>query len=363
MVRKIVHVDMDAFYASVEQRDRPELRGKPVIVGGTPSGRGVVCTASYEARRYGIRSAMPATQAARLCPDGVFLRPDFERYLAVSRQVREIFHRFTDLVEPLSLDEAHLDVTENKVREPSATRIAEAIRAAISGELHLTASAGVAPNKFVAKVASDVNKPDGLLVVPPSAVEAFVRDLPVRRIPGVGPVTERSLKRVGIRTCRDFLDHDEQTLREWFGPSGRRFRNLARGIDPRPVEPNNVRKSVSIEDTFGRDLESMEESLVELDLLCERLAERLIRHDLTGRTVTLKVRYDDFRTVTRSRTLDHVVREKRALVEATAALVTETEIGRRAVRLIGVGVSGLEGSIGGRQGTLGFGAPARESGG
>lgn len=349
---------MDAFYASVEQRDRPELRGRPVVVGGSPSGRGVVCTASYEARRFGVHSAMPAARAVRLCPDAVFLRPDFERYVRESRRVRAVFDRFTDRVEPLSLDEAYLDVTENKVGEPSATRVAEAIRAAIATEIGLTASAGVAPNKFVAKVASDARKPDGLLVVPPSRVEAFVRDLPVRRVPGVGPVTERTLRRRGIRTCGDFLRHDEETLREWFGSGGRRFARFARGIDPRPVEPNGVRKSISIEDTFARDLESDEAVAQELDLLCERLAERLVRHDLSGRTVTLKVRFEDFSTVTRSRTLDRMLGGKGELLAAAASLLSETEAGRRPVRLLGVGLSGLEGRVGGRQATFGFGPPA-----
>jgi len=346
---------MDAFYASVEQRDRPEYRDRPVIVGGSPTGRGVVCTASYEARRFGVGSAMPASQAVRLCPDAVFLRPDFPRYSRVSRQVREIFERFTDRIEPLSLDEAYLDVTVNKAGEPSATRVAQSIRAAIADELHLSASAGVAPNKFVAKVASDHDKPDGLVVVPPSDVAAFVRELPVRRLPGVGPVTEKALKRYGIRVCSDFLTHDEATLHEWFGGAGRRYFEMACGIDRRPVEPNGTRKSISIEDTFSRDLETIEEALEELDHLCARLEERLARLDLTGRAVTLKVKFSDFRICTRSRTLERVVRERDEILAVVTELLAETDVGRRPVRLLGVGLTGLDGEIGGRQGTFGFG--------
>jgi len=345
---------MDAFFAAIEQRDRPELAGLPVVVGGSPTSRGVVSTASYEARRHGIRSAMPSSQARRLCPDAVFIRPDIARYREVSRQVREVFLRYTDLVEPLSLDEAFLDVTTNKQAIPSATWAADAIRADIRRETGLTASAGVAPNKFLAKVASDMNKPDGLVVVPPDEVEAFVRDLPVRRIPGVGPVTGGRCAAAGIETCGDFLRFSEAELERLFGRSGPWFRQLARGVDPRPVVSSGERKSVSIEDTFARDLTDASQILEVLYELAGRLAARLDRTGLTGRTVTLKIRYSDFQTVTRSRTLFCAIASARALVNVGRQLITETEWTTRPVRLLGLGVSHLRETGATSQATFGF---------
>lgn len=340
-LRKIVHVDMDAFYASVEQRDRPELRGRAVIVGGQPDSRGVVCTASYEARVFGVHSAMPTAQAYRLCPHGVFLRPDFVRYKAVSRQIQAIFRDVTELVEPLSLDEAFLDVTQNALGEPSATRVAEHLRARIRRETGLTASAGVAPNKFLAKVASDMDKPDGLTVIGPERVQAVLAELPVRRIPGVGRKSAERCRARGIEVASDFLRHDVEQLVRWFGSAGPRYRELAQGIDLRRVQPDRERKSVSIEDTLPEDLRSRAEAAAFLDDLAERLAERLLRAEARGKTVVLKVKYADFQQITRSRTLTAPTREHATLHEVALALLEQTEVGERPVRLLGIGVTNL----------------------
>ncbi len=268
-LRKIVHVDMDAFYASVEQRDDPSLRGKPVVVAWRGN-RSVVCAASYEARRFGVRSAMPAITAERLCPEAIFLPPDFTRYKAVSRAVREIFQRHTDLIEPLSLDEAYLDVTENKTSLPTATRVAKTIRQQIREELFLTASAGVAPNKFLAKIASDWRKPDGLFVIQPTDLDTFLPPLPVGRIPGVGKVTETRLKQIGIQTVGDLQRFDLSSLEAQFGRYGSRLYQLARGIDHSLVVPDRLTKSISAEDTFPRDI-----PLSETEELIRGLAEKV----------------------------------------------------------------------------------------
>lgn len=344
-LRKIIHVDMDAFYASVEQRDRPELRGKPVVVGGPPQSRGVVCTASYEARKFGVHSAMPCAQAYRLCPEAVFVMPDFSKYSEVSERIHEIFREYTERVEPLSLDEAFLDVTENRIGEVSATRVAERIRADIRAATGLTASAGVAPNKFLAKVASDLKKPDGLAVIRPERVEEFLRDLPVRKVPGIGKVTEEACHRHGIRTCSDFLRHTEEQLVAWFGSSGPWFLQLARGIDPRPVVTDWVRKSCGIEDTFARDLTTTGAALAELERLAKGLEARLGSEPARGRTITLKVKYADFRQITRSRSLDHRTRDAGLILEVARELLAGTEVGRRPVRLLGLSVSNLDTEI------------------
>jgi len=341
-VRKVIHVDMDAFYAAVEQRDRPELRGRPVVVGGDPRGRGVVATASYEARPFGIHSAMPSAQAYRRCPHAVFLRPDFERYRAVSKQVQAIFRRHTDLVEPLSLDEAYLDVTENARGLPSATAVAEAIRAEVRAETGLTASAGVGPSKLVAKIASDVDKPDGLCVVPPGRVADFLRGLPVRRLPGVGRKTEEACRQHGIETCGDLLAIPEDRLLEWFGSAGLAYRERARGLDPRPVVPERDRKSVSVEDTFAADVHTRAESVAVLERLAGKLGERLAKSRERGRTVVLKVKYADFRQITRSRTLTRSVAAGPDLLAVAVDLLEQTEVGRRPVRLLGIGLSHLD---------------------
>ncbi|MCG3143159.1 MAG: DNA polymerase IV [Gammaproteobacteria bacterium] len=299
-LRKIVHVDMDAFYASVEQRDDASLRGKPVVVAWRGN-RSVVCAASYEARRFGVRSAMPAMRAERLCPDAIFIPPDFTRYKAVSRAVREIFSRHTGLVEPLSLDEAYLDVTENKLGLPTATRVAQMIRRQIREELNLTASAGVAPNKFLAKIASDWRKPDGLFVIQPGEVSAFLLPLPVGRIPGVGKATEARLKGLGIATVGDLRDLGIEALETKFGRYGRRLYELANGIDHSPVVSDRPRKSLSAEDTLERDL-----PLSETEGLIRRLAEKVwaaSRKDArVARTVVLKLKTSDFQILTRSLT-------------------------------------------------------------
>jgi DNA polymerase-4 len=339
--RKILHVDMDAFYASVEQRDDPSLRGRPVVVAWRGA-RSVVCAASYEARRYGVRSAMPAVRAERLCPDAVFVPPDFARYKQVSRHVREIFARHTDLVEPLSLDEAYLDVTTTKTNLPSATATAEAIRAAIHEETSLTASAGVAPNKFLAKIASDWRKPDGLFVVRPAQVERFLTPLAVARRPGVGKVTEGRMTALGIATVGDLRERPLVELEQQFGRWGRRLFELARGIDEHPVEPERPSLQVSAEDTFENDL-----PLDELAPHIERMAHKAWsgyqrETGRVARTVVLKLKTSDFRILTRSLTppthpasVDELVRIALTL-RARVALPEATRY-----RLVGVGLGGL----------------------
>jgi DNA polymerase IV len=299
-MRKIIHVDMDAFYASVEQRDDPSLRGRPVVVAWRGA-RSVVCAASYEARRYGVRSAMPAVRAERLCPEAVFVPPDFTRYRTVSRQVREIFRRHTELVEPLSLDEAYLDVTAPLSELPSATAIAESIRAAIRAELQLTASAGVASNKFLAKIASDWRKPDGLFVIRPRDVEVFLEPLPVGRLPGVGKVMEDRLAQMGIATVGQLRLREPAELERRFGRYGRRLHELARGIDERGVEPDRPVQSVSAEDTFERDL-LLDELAPHIARMAQKAWAASRKYERIGRTVVLKLKTADFRILTRSHT-------------------------------------------------------------
>src|SRR6516164_4917078 len=299
-LRKIVHIDMDAFYASVEQRDDPQLRGKPVVVAWRGN-RSVVCAASYEARKFGVRSAMPALRAERLCPNAVFLPPDFPRYRAVSRQVREILHRHTDLIEPLSLDEAYLDVTENKTGLPTATQVARIMREQIRTELCLTASAGVAPNKFLAKIASDWKKPDGLFVIQPEEVDFFLSSLPVGRLPGVGKVTEEKLTSLEVRTIMDLRGLELPALERRFGRYGVRLYQLARGIDESPVVPDRPTQSISAEDTFERDVpltetEPMIRKLAKLTWAASRKERRV------ARTVVLKLKTSEFKILTRSHT-------------------------------------------------------------
>lgn len=300
LLRKIIHIDMDAFYASVAQRDDPALRGRPVIVAWR-SPRSVVCAASYEARRYGVHSAMPASRAARLCPQGVFVPPDFPRYREVSAQVRAIFHRHTDLVEPLSLDEAYLDVTVNKQGLPTATAVARSIRAEIAALTGLTASAGVAPNKYLAKIASDWRKPDGLFVIQPAAIEAFIAALPVARLPGVGAATEAQLKTLGVTTVADLKAIDARALLAKFGRYGQRLHELARGEDHRPVVADRPVQSISAEQTFEHDLPP---ALVDaaLPALAEQVWRAAARAERVGRTVVLKLKTADFRTLTRHAT-------------------------------------------------------------
>ena len=337
-VRKIVHIDMDAFYASVEQRDNPELRGKPVIVAWRGN-RSVVCAASYEARKFGVRSAMPAVRAERLCPDAIFVPPDFTRYRAVSRLTREIFKRHTDLVEPLSLDEAYLDVTENKTGLPTATRVAITIREQIRQELNLTASAGVAPNKFLAKLASDWRKPDGLFVIQPDEVDAFLLPLPVGRLPGVGKVTEQRLEQLGVKTVRDLRELDQPALENSFGRYGLRLYELARGIDNNQVVPNRPTKSMSAEDTFEHDV-----GLSEIEPTIRRLAEKVWsasrKESRIPRTVVLKLKTSEFHILTRSHTPELPPASCEELTAIALALRERVELRpEQLFRLVGVGLS------------------------
>jgi len=337
-LRKIVHVDMDAFYASVEQRDDPGLRGKPVVV-AWKSTRSVVCAASYEARRFGVRSAMPAVRAERLCPEAVFVPPDFTRYRAVSKLTREIFKRHTDLIEPLSLDEAYLDVTENKTGLATATRVARAIRAQILEELNLTASAGVAPNKFLAKIASDWRKPNGIFVIQPEDVDRFLPPLPVGRLPGVGKVTESRLAEIGVKTVGDLCAFEMADLESRFGRHGQRLYELARGIDFSPVVPDRPTQSISAEDTFERDV-----PLSETEPLICRLAEKTWlasrKETRQARTVVLKLKTSDFRILTRSLTPPSPPSTCDELTSIALSLRDRVNLDTRQLyRLVGVGLS------------------------
>lgn len=339
-MRKILHIDMDAFYASVEQRDDPSLRGRPVVVAWRGA-RSVVCAASYEARVFGIRSAMPAVRAERLCPDAVFVPPDFVRYKAVSRQVREIFLSHTDLVEPLSLDEAYLDVTEPKVDSPSATATAEAIRARIREETSLTASAGVAPNKFIAKIASDWNKPDGLFVVKPAQVEAFLTPLPVGKIPGVGKVMQGKLTQLGIATVGDLRAFALEELQMRFGSFGGSLYRRARGIDERPVEPNQPVQSISSEDTFAEDV-PLEALVPMIQQLSERTWQASRKTERIARTVVLKLKTSQFRILTRSLTPDAPPASQPEFTRIALALLDRVDMpADTRYRLVGVGLSGF----------------------
>lgn len=340
-LRKIVHIDMDAFYASVEQRDNPALRGKPVVVAWRGN-RSVVCAASYEARRFGVRSAMPALRAERLCPEAIFMPPDFARYRAVSRQVREIFKRHTDLIEPLSLDEAYLDVTENKTGLPTGTRVAVTIREQIRAEVNLTASAGVAPNKFLAKIASDWRKPDGLFVIQPHEIEAFLTPLPVSRLPGVGKVTEARLRQLRIRTVGALRAQNRKDLEDSFGRHGARLYDLARGIDENPVVPDRPTKSVSAEDTLESDL-----PLADLEPLIRRLADKAWaasqKEARVARTVVLKLKTSDFRIITRSLTPAPPPASCHELIDIALSLRAKVNLDpRQRFRLVGVGLSNFQ---------------------
>jgi len=339
--RRIIHLDMDAFYASVEQRDDASLRGKPLAVGGSPETRGVVAAASYEARTFGVRSAMPMARALRLCPDLVVVRPDFARYRAASQRVMAILRECTPLVEPLSLDEAYLDVTENLWGEPLATAVAKRLKARIREELQLTASAGVAPNKFLAKIASGWQKPDGLTVIPPERVEQFLQKLPVEALWGVGPVTARKLRGLGIERLVQVRDFDNGKLRKAVGSMAETLTKLSRGEDDREVKPNRPWKSISAETTYPEDLERLPEMRAEVDRLARRVAASLAKKNLYARAVTLKLRYGDFTTVTRSHTADRPTRDPEDFAARALALLERTDAARRPVRLLGVGTHGL----------------------
>lgn len=331
---------MDAFYASVEQRDHPEYRGKPLVVGGLPEGRGgVVATASYEARKFGVRSAMPSKQALKLCPDAIFVRPRFAAYKEVSQHIREIFGRYTDLIEPLSLDEAYLDVTEDKLNIGSAIDIAKQIKQAIKNELNLTASAGVSVNKFVAKVASDMQKPDGLTFIGPSAVESFIEKLPVEKFYGVGRVTADKMKRMGLHTGADLKRLTEEEIKHHFGKAGTFYYRIVRGIDDREVQPYRETKSVGAEDTFAYDLTTIEEMNAELEKIAVVVHNRLVKNQLKGRTITLKIKYNDFKQVTRSQSFTYFLDDTDTILSTAQKLLATTDPENSRIRLLGITLS------------------------
>ncbi len=340
-IRKIIHVDMDAFYASVEQRDDASLRGKPVAVGGARE-RGVVAAASYEARRYGIHSAMPSMRAYRLCPDLLFIKPRFDHYRHISQQIRDIFFQYTHLVEPLSLDEAYLDVTINKKDIPSATQIAKEIRAQIWQETQLTASAGISINKFLAKIASDINKPDGLTLIPPEQANAFLEQLAIEKFYGIGKKTSEKMKRLGIHCGADLKTWAEPNLARHFGKVGRHFFRIIRGLDDRQVQPDRQRKSVGTETTFSQDLSSEADMLTALRSLSEKVCTRLRHLQTAAMTITLKIKYLDFVQVTRSKTCHHYQQAFEQIFAIADHLLRHPEFPPRPVRLLGIYLSNLE---------------------
>lgn len=342
-MRKIIHIDMDAFYASIEQRDNEAYRGKPLAV-GYAGPRGVVAAASYEARRYGVRSAMPSKTALRKCPHLIFTAARFDVYKSVSKQIMEIFHEYTDLVEPLSLDEAFLDVTENHKNLPSATQIAQDIKQKIFDATHLTASAGVSFNKFLAKIASDQNKPNGIFVVKPRVAEQFVETLPIERFFGVGKVTAKVMHQLGIKTGWDLKQRSESELVSHFGKSGYIYYLNARAIDDRPVESFRIRKSVSSETTFDRDIDNLDELAIELDVVARDAFEYIDKKKFRGRTVTLKLKYADFKIATRSRTFTSYVSNYETFYKAGFDLLQNVDLSPK-VRLIGLGLKNNEGDL------------------
>jgi len=338
-LRKIIHIDMDAFYASVEQLDNPELRGKAVAVGGS-SQRGVVSAASYEARKYGVRSAMSSVIAKRNCPDLIFVKPRFERYKEISAQIREIFFEYTDLVEPLSLDEAYLDVTENKKGNPSATLIAKQIRDRIKEKTGLNASAGISINKFIAKIASDINKPNGQKTVQPEEVIEFLEELDIRKFYGVGKVTAEKMYRLGIFSGKDLKLKSEEYLTEHFGKSGTHFYNVVRGIHLSEVKPHRIRKSLGAERTFNENISSEIFMLERLENIAEEIERRLVKSNVAGKTITLKIKYSDFTQQTRSKTISYFISSKELIFEIAKELLYQEKM-KNSVRLLGISLSNL----------------------
>lgn len=332
---------MDAFYAAVEQRDNPSLRGRPVVVGGDPGSRGVVATCSYEARRFGIHSAMSCARAYQLCPQALFVPPRFDAYRAVSLKIREIFQQYTDLVEPLSLDEAYLDVTVNKPGIQSATWVAEKVCQEIRQKTELTASAGVSYNKFLAKIASAMNKPAGLTVITPQQADAFIAALPVRRFNGVGRVTEAKMQTLGILTGADLKQRSQDEMERYFGKAGTHYYHIARGIDLRPVVPNRVRKSIGKETTLLEDLADRSQLLTILGDLAAKVSALLQAKESSGLTLTLKLKYANFQSVTRSITCEEPIEQAEEMLRLAEELLAKTEAGERAVRLLGITISGL----------------------
>jgi DNA polymerase-4 len=341
--RKIIHVDMDAFYASVEQMDNPDLRGKPVAVGGNEI-RGVVSAASYEARKFGVRSALSGALAKKYCPELIFVKPRFDRYKEISQKIRKIFHDYTDLVEPLSLDEAYLDVTHNKKGNPSASLIAQEIRLRILNEVGLSASAGISVNKFIAKVASDVNKPNGQKTVPPDEVISFLEDLPIRKFYGVGKVTTEKMYQLGIFTGLDLKSKPIEFLEKHFGKSGTFYFNVVRGIHNSEVKPNRITKSVAAEHTFDENLTSEIFMQERLETIAAELYRRLKKHKIAGKTVTLKIKYSDFTQQTRSKTLPYFISDKSLLFDTVKELLFQERM-KDSVRLLGISLSNLNTEI------------------
>ena len=341
--RKIIHVDMDAFYASVEQLDNPELRGKPLAVGGSEI-RGVVSAASYEARKFGVRSAMSGVQAKKNCPDLLFVPPRFDRYKEISKKIKAIFYEYTDLVEPLSLDEAYLDVTQNKKGNPSATLIAQEIRKRIYDEIGLTASAGISINKFVAKIASDYNKPNGQKTVTPDEVEGFLEKLDIKKFYGIGKVTAEKMYQHGIFTGLDLKSKTIEYLEEHFGKSGASYFNIVRGIHNSEVKPNRITKSVAAEHTFNENLTSEIFMQERLERIATELEKRLKKHNISGKTVTLKIKYSDFTTQTRSKTLPYFISDKGILFETVKELLYQERL-KESVRLLGISLNNLNTEI------------------
>jgi len=337
--RKIIHIDMDAFYASVEQMDHPELRGKPVAVGGSEI-RGVVSAASYEARKFGVRSAISGVLAKRYCPHIIFVRPRFERYKEISSQIHKIFREYTDLVEPLSLDEAYLDVTQNKKGNPSATLIAQEIRKRIFYEVGLTASAGISVNKFIAKVASDINKPNGQKTVNPDEILTFLEVLPIRKFYGVGKVTTEKMYQLGIFTGLDLKSKTQEFLEKHFGKSGTYYYNVVRGIHNSEVKAERIAKSVATEHTFDENISSEIFMIDKLEVIAQQLEKRLKRYNVAGKTVTLKIKYSDFTQQTRSKTLPYFISDKSLLLETAKELLYQERM-KDSVRLLGISLNNL----------------------
>ncbi len=347
--RKIIHIDMDAFYASVEQRDFPELRGKPVIVGGAPDKRGVVAACSYEARKFGIHSAMPSSRAYRLCPQAIFQRPRFEIYRQVSTEIREVFARYTELIEPLSLDEAYLDVSDSELHQGSATLIARSIKRDIREKTALIASAGVSYNKFLAKMASDMDKPDGLYVIRPEQGPDFIEQLAIGKFYGIGKATEAKMKALDIHSGKELREWSLENLVSRFGKSGNYYYQIARGVDERQVVSSRERKSIGTETTFEHDLDDKQEMLKILNELAAKVIQYLVKRKLYAKTLTIKVKYADFTQVTRSQTMDDAFDEFERIHPAIPLLLDKTEAGEKKVRLLGVTASNLSSQAVGRE--------------
>ena len=343
-IRKIIHIDMDAFYASVEQRDNPEYRGKPLAVGASPRQRGVVAASSYEARKFGIYSAMPSKTAIALCPNLIFVKPRFEIYRAVSTQIHDVFRRYTDIVEPVALDEAYLDVTENKQGLPYASTVARHIRNEIFQEINLTASAGVSINKFLAKIASGMNKPNGMTVILPEEAEAFVESLAIEKFHGIGKVTAAKMHSLGILTGADLKQRSLNFLVKSFGKAGHYYYSIARARDERAVEANRIRKSIGAENSFAEDLRDKATIIIKLEQIAQTLKKRIDRYQASGKTLTLKVKFSDYQQITRSRTFENCINSLDAITTEAVELLKIVELEGKSIRLLGISLSNLDNS-------------------